>query len=138
MNIDGSSSKVIFDIKPSSKIKWHVNQIVLSMTDDTDMDSGKFGGIAALTKGIIVRRKNSVYFNTINAKTNGGLDLKGFVVKYDPKAPSVVYGMTATKIYNSQQGAGCAILVDGNENEKLQIIIQDNLTGLSSFNTVII
>ena len=102
------------------------------------MDSGKFGGIAAITKGIVIRRKNSVYFNTINAKTNGELDLKGFVVKYDPKAPSGVYGMTATKTYNSQQGAGCAILVDGDKNEELQIIIQDNLTGLTSFRAIAI
>lgn len=138
MNVNGSVTKQIFNIKPSKCMHWHINQISLSITDNTEMDSGKFGGVAALTYGIVIRRKNGEYFNLLSAKTNSELDLKGFVIKYDTKAPSGVYGLTSTKNFNSQLGAGCTIDIKGCDDDELEIIIQDDLTGLLSFTGVAI
>lgn len=133
MNVNGSSTPIIFDIKPSFRNKWHINNIVIVIEDGTEMDSAKFGGISALTKGICIRRVNGLNDNISNIKSNGEFKARGFTVSYDEKAPSGSYGICASKHFNSQAGNGVTIYLDGSTEDALQIIIQDDLTGLSKF-----
>lgn len=133
MNVDGSTTPVIFDIAPDQNSKLHINCIVLSLEDNTAMDSGMFGGITALTKGIVIRRLNDINHNITNIKTNGEFRVRGFNVLYDDKAPSGVYGLCANKCFNGQTNNGVTIFLNGETQDKLQIIIQDNLTGLTKF-----
>lgn len=133
MNVNGSITPVIFNVVPSFKNKWHINSIVLSIEDNTEMDSAKFGGVTALTNGIVIKRVNGINHNICNIKTNGEFRVRHFQVIYDDKAPSGVYGLCACKNFNSQNGNGSAIYLNGYDGDEIQIIIQDDLSTLNKF-----
>lgn len=131
MNVDGSSTPVIFNIVPAFNNKWHINNINMSIEDNATMDTSLFGGLPALSKGVLIRIVDGATHNITSIKSNGEFEVRGFDVKYSDKAPSGYYGLHVTKSFNSQIGNGSAIYLDGSNSDELQIIIQDNLTGLS-------
>ena len=133
MAVDGSSTPVVFNIVPYEANKWHINTINLCIQDNVEMDTAKFGGMTALSKGIVIRRKDGISHNICNVKTNGEFQVRGFETQYQTKAPSGTYGLHLTKRFNGQSGNGSVILLDGETNDELQIIIQDDLTALSMF-----
>jgi len=137
LNVDGSVTTQVFSIRASANVEWDITRIILNMTDATTMDSAKFGGIAGgLTNGIVIRRKNGVYHNIFNAKTNGELAVRMFDIIYGDKAPAGVYEIRGRRSFNGQDKNGVAVRLTGNDNDELQIIIQDNLTGLTSFTLI--
>ncbi len=132
--VDGSINRVLAEFIPPPNAVVDINVLTLCITDSTDMDDSRFGGIPALTRGIVVRkaRNASGYISIFNAKTNGDLSHR-MVLEYSDKAPSGFFGLRASKYINGQEGNGVSIRLDGNLDERLQIIIQDDLTGLDSF-----
>lgn len=85
MNVDGSSTSQIFHIFPPVNQSWDITQLGIFLNDNVSMDDTKFGGIAALTNGIVLRQKNHVYNNVGNIKRNGDLKIAGCVVVYKEK-----------------------------------------------------
>lgn len=137
MNVDWSVTPQIFRISPVwTTVKFDITKIFFVIGDDSAMDSWKFGWIAALTKWIVVRKKDGVFKSIFNAKTNGDFSQHCQAVNYDDKAPSWQYWFRAIKNLAWQENQGVVIRLDPAENEELQVIIQDNLTGLLSFNCV--
>ena len=55
MNVDGSTTPQIFSIKSPPEADICVHSINCSMLDASDMDDGRFGGMAALTNGALFR-----------------------------------------------------------------------------------
>jgi hypothetical protein len=135
LNVDGSTNVVVARLAPVFGVSWDINAISLSMTSTTTMDDGKFGGIPALTRGIVIRKTDGEHRTIFNAKTNGDLAERTNLV-YSDKAPSGIYGLNATKEFNGQCGNGVTIRLNGSKGEGLECIIQDNLTGLSTFKIV--
>jgi len=135
--VDGSVSPVVADFAPPPGAVVDINVIGFFMLDEDDMDDGTFGGIPELTKGVVLRKRldSSGYITIFNAKTNGDLS-KRAVMNYTDKAPAGQYGLRASKYMNGQGGNGVAIRLDGGKDESLQLIIQDDLTGLISFTAV--
>lgn len=133
-NVDGSITPVVAELKPPPGVCIDINIITISMTDTVAMDDAKFGGRAALTRGLVVRqaRNGSGYITLFNAKNNGQLAHR-MRLEYSDRAPTGVYGLRASKFINGQEGNGVVIRLDGNEGESLQVVIQDNLSGLASF-----
>ena len=139
MNVDGSVTPVIFRIEPLPLcgIKWDITRIMGSILSTTSMDDGKFGGLTALTKGVVFRKKNGIYKNLFNAKTNGGLRARMYDVAYATKAPAGLYGMSFRRTYAGQSKAGVTVRLDAADSDELQVIIQDDLTGLDTFNVIV-
>lgn len=137
MAVDGSSlPHPLFIAKPITgqwTVQWDITRIVCSIKDNTAMDSGKFGGITALTEGVILRKKNGVFKNLFNVKTNGDYADSAFDVEYDDRAPSGTFGFRVRKTWAGQEKSGVAIRLDADKNEELQNVIQDNLLGLSDY-----
>jgi hypothetical protein len=132
MAVDGSSDPVTFHALPPAGIPgWDVMQLSLNILDATDMDDGKFGGITALTKGILLRKKldSLGYENVGNAKTNGVLSLlcDG---EYSEKAPAGQYGFAAKCRFRTN--AGVTIRLRASHSEELELVVQDDLTDLIS------
>jgi hypothetical protein len=138
LNVDGSTTAIVGDFKPPPGAVLDVNVVTILITDGTEMDDAKFGGIPALTRGIVLRKaqNGNGYISIFNAKTNGQLSHR-MKLEYSSKAPAGVYGLRATKYINGQEGNGVAVRLDGDKGESLQILIQDNLTELTTFNMVI-
>ncbi len=137
MNVNGSVTPVIFSIAPKFASIWDVTRITFAIIDNVEMDSSKFGGIAALTRGIVVRTKNGHFTNIANIKTNSEFQARGLVLSYEEKAPAGLYGLTAYKQAAGQNAVGVAIRLDASTDDEFQIIIQDDLTALTAFTATI-
>ena len=133
MNVDGSTTTQVFHITPAAGSQWEITRIICVIEDNAVMDSGKFGGIAALTNGMLLRIINGTYQNIWNVKTNGDFSITSFDLEYDPKAPAGVYGFRTRSTFGGIDKRGSIFYLDGDEGDELQILIQDDTTGLIKF-----
>lgn len=133
MNKDGSVTPVVFSITNAFTVPVDIVRFIFHITAATSMDDSKFGGISALTRGIVLRKKISAssYINYWNVKTNGEFGEIAFDKVYDDKAPSGVYGLTVRITYGGQSKHGVVIRID--PGESIELVVQDDLTGEASF-----
>jgi len=132
--VDGSGTAIVARVTPHAGVKWDVTRIYVAIADATAMDDGTFGGMGALTKGCVLRGKyNGNYVNVINIKTNQDLGMACNVQEYHAKAPGGEYGFRCMVQIAGQSAIGVAIRLDGDMDQELQLLIQDDLTDLSSF-----
>ncbi len=133
LNVDGSVTTQIFQIGPvGSTIDVDLTRIMGYIESIVEMDDAKFGGIAGgLAYGIALRTKNGFYTNLWNAKTNGEIALLCFDANYTPKAKQGFYGYRFRNTYAGPSKHGVTIRLL--PYETLEILIQDDLTGLSTF-----
>jgi len=129
LNLDGSSATITACFCPPPASKVDIYRVNVNITDGAVMDSSKFGGISALTKGILLRVKNHVNNNLNIVVNNIGFSEQGYSVEYDPKAPAGVYGLRASKNFSKENGV--AIRLDGSIGDEFQLLIQDDLTDLT-------
>jgi hypothetical protein len=133
LNKNGSVSPVIAHLAPTAVSRWDVTRLIFHIEDNTDMDSARFGGISALTRGVVIRKKNDIYKNVFNIKCNGDFNIHNFDIEYDDKAPAGVYSLTSVRKFAGQENSGVVIRINGQTNDELQIIVQDDLTAVSRF-----
>ena len=108
-----------------------ITRIMGTIIDGVAMDDGKFGGIDALTNGIVLRLNNGVISNHWNAKTNGDLGLICFDSAYTEKAPAGENGFRFRNTYAGPSKHGVTLRLG--VGEILEILVQDNLTALTDF-----
>jgi len=135
MAVDGSATTQVFQVGPvgpGSETIIDITRIMGIITDGSAMDDGKFGGIDALDNGVVLRLSNGVMQNIWNVKTNGDIALLAFDAQYTDKSPAGENGFRFRNTYAGQSKHGVALrLAPG---DTLEILIQDNLTGLTKFN----
>lgn len=134
MAVDGSSVTQKFQIGPvgpgSTQIV-DITRIMGNILDSSTMDDGKFGGLPALTNGVVLRLNNSVIQNIWNVKKNADLKLICHNFTYSDKAPGGQFGCNWRNTYAGQSSHGVVIeLLPG---DFLEILVQDDLTGLDDF-----
>ena len=131
MAIDGTISPKVYEVSTSGlNVKgWDITKIIGNMLATTAMDDSKFGGINALTKGLLLRRVNHTTKNIFNAKTNSDLMLDNCVVEYSLKAPAGQNGLTFVLGLSGATQQGVTIRLAGNDT--IQAIVNDDLTGLT-------
>ena len=83
LSVNGSITPKIAHVIAPPLAKIDVYQINVSMTDNVAMDSAKFGGIAALTNGVLFRLVNSTIKNLPLVVNNIGFAEQGFDISYD-------------------------------------------------------
>ena len=133
MAVDGSSTNVVFQISvPGSTISIDIVRVLGYLQDATAMDDGKFGGVTALTSGCYMRQVDGVISNFWNVKTNNDIALLGFDFTYSSAAPGGSYGARFRITYAGQDKHGVTIRLE--PGETLEVVVQDNLTGLEEFN----
>lgn len=133
MAVNGSVTPVVFEISPAgTTLVDDIFSISFELTDDAQMDDSKFGGIAALSRGVLIRAITDIKKNITLYKTNGDFRIAG-IQEYSDKSGGGLYGLTAQRIFGSVEWNNCIIRLDGARGDILQIIIQDDLSGLSTF-----
>ena len=134
MAVDGATTTQIFQIGPvaaGSTSVVDITRVMGHILDSTAMDDGKFGGITALTNGVVLRKTDGVITNLWNVKTNADLQLLCYDFSYSDKAPGGQFGCNWRNSYAGQGNHGVVLeLLPG---EYLEVLIQDDLTGLDSF-----
>ena len=119
-------------IGPIAGVKWDITRVHVSLYDDGVMDSGKFGTITGLTNGVVLRQVNGNLKNIGNVKTNGDLTFLSSVHDYDPKAPAGFASLSADFVFGGPSHVGSVIRLNGDDSDILEVIIQDDLTGVLS------
>jgi len=135
MNVDGSGVVERFSVKPPPNLNFDIYTVGITITDNAAMDSAKFGGIAALSNGFVIRSENGVSQNLLLAVNNLGFAEQGFELTYDPKAPAGVYGLRAE--LNLHIRNGIANRLFGELGDVISALIQDDLTGLTQITMVV-
>ena len=133
MAVDGSSTNQIYIMKPRGVEEVDVTRIIIEMVHSATGTDILFGGIAALTNGVHLRKNinNGESYQTI-AIWRANKDLKEDMF-------DVVYGTSAGGSNKSTSGrftileTGSIINLDAANNEFLELVIQDDLTGLVGF-----
>ena len=139
MNVNGSVTPVIYGIRnpttadiPSSV---DITRLMFKCLTSSAVDLSQFGNIAGgLLRGIVIRRVDGEYQNVLNAKTNG--DLKNIMFDFDIEVTSGSQqdGFTGRLTFAGQNKMGAVIRIGADED--LQIVIQDDLTSLTSFTVI--
>ena len=135
MNVDGSVTAVIYKIAPPPGVFWDITRIIFTITDSGVMDDTLFGSGVALTNGIVLRIKKAdgTFWNLFNSKRNGDFALEAFDIEYSTKAGGGNEGFRCRRTFGSLGKNGSVIRLNGDTDEELQIIVQDDLTGLVTF-----
>lgn len=144
MNISASAaSPVIFYQKPPDGIRWDINILSINIRDNAAMNDTTFGGIPALTNGVVFRTMNGSAQSIFTAIDNG------CIIRHcdtgDPftgNTPAGQFALNAKRRFNGQEGDGVARRivgenVEGEAPSEFQAIVADNLTGLTRFWCVI-
>jgi hypothetical protein len=137
LNANGSlGSPVIYSVGPPSGLYFHITSIGININDNVAMDSGKFGGITALTNGIVLQRDNTVLENLLLAVNNIGFAEQGYDTIYDDKAPAGTYGVRHR--FDVIARVGNAIELDGSSSDVIKVIVQDNLSAITQMTCTIL
>jgi hypothetical protein len=130
LNVDGSVTRQYATIGPPPGVSWDIVYWAILITDNTVMDSSTFGGIpGGLTRGVVLCQSGARNYTLGAARTNGAIDLVADL-NYLDKVPAGEYGMIAEG--NLSVRTGVTVRLDGDTNDKLELIIQDDLTSLLS------
>ncbi len=138
MGVDGSSTPVIYAIKPNSSLIWDITRVLFVIESSGQPDSTQFGDIAGgVTNGIVLRQKNSLNFNQFNCKTNGDFAARAYDISFDDRAsPLNDYFFRSRRTFGGTSKTGVVLRLFGTTSDELQVIIQDDLTTLLSFRMV--
>lgn len=137
LSVDGSETPKIFRISPMhmNNISWDITRIMGIILDGSNMDGSKFGGISALTKGVLFRKTNGESENMFNIKSNSDLSLRCFDMRYDDRAAgNGAYEVTFKRDFSGQHNNGVTIRL--NDTDILEIVVQDDLRDLDRFNVI--
>jgi hypothetical protein len=130
MAVNGSVTEQIFTFRAGS-VPTDCTRFILTMRDNSSMDDNTFGGLPALTRGVVLRTFNGSHETLQNWKTNGDITQFCYDTRYNDKAPAGQFGLTSRITYGGQDKHGVVIRISGTD--AIQIIVQDDLTGLISF-----
>ena len=137
-NVDGSGTRVLFHGHPPPGQLWDITYFSIVMLDDAAMDDSKFGSLAALTNGLCLRKKNNVYDNIGVAKNNLDFKAQGCNVTYWEKSGGGEYSIQAVCRFAGQQNAGVTVRLDGDTDEEIEMIVQDDLRNLTQISSVVV
>jgi hypothetical protein len=135
MAVNGATTPVVFGVRnnagaippPGLELSVDITRLIFQCITATAVDYDLFGDIAALANGILLRKRDGEYFNIFNVKTTG--EIAG--IMYDVSVHDVKQGTNGfvsrlTFGGQSKMGAVQRLAI----NEDLELIVQDNLTGL--------
>ena len=141
--VNGAVTPVIFGIRnpPEApplgiKLSFDVTRIIFSCITDTAVDLIKFGDLAALTNGLMLRSTDGECYNIFNIKSNGGL--ANICYDFDVSAATNPNqgqdGFSARLTFAGQNKMG--VVVRLKVGEDLQLVVRDNLTGLQDLSVI--
>ena len=122
----------IFILEPPANEVWHITRLIFSMTHSAAADLSKFGSITALTNGVVIRDNiNSAIQNIANWKTNNDIKQEMYDVEFTDRAGGgSPYGTSGRFTLGK---LGVALKLDGATSDKIEVLIQDDLTTLGTF-----
>ena len=135
MAVDGSATPVSFKLIPDINQTWHVVRFLLAMVHSTAADDSRFGSIiGGLQNGCILRGYNAEadqYRIFTNWKSNFDIKMDMYDLTYTDKAGGGNFGSNGRG--SIRDGTGASPRLVGANNDYLELLVQDDLTGLIKF-----
>ena len=135
IKVDGSITPVSFKLTPDGDEVWHIVRFLIGMVHDSAADDSKFGDRSALEKGCVFRAYDGStgLFRTYTVwKTNFDIKMDMFDLVYTDKAGAGNFGTNGRGSIDIATGATPKI--SGANGDYLELLVQDDLTGLIRFN----
>jgi hypothetical protein len=138
LNVDGSATNQIFSVQVGSGASQSIDitRIMLHMETASAVSLAKFGDLPSLTNGIVLRKVDGTTFNIWNVKNNG--EMKNLCYDWSPTLGSNpqqnVDGASFRYTFNGPEKHGVVVRLD--PGDSLQLIIQDDLSGLTVFRVI--
>lgn len=139
MAVNGATTPRYFSIGPpaGARVMWDITGVKCVMFDATAMDDGTFGGIGELIKGVTLRQGDGDYSVIYSARNNGELALRSTQTEYVDKPPAGTgYGYRYSLQLGGQNAVGVVARLDGEKSERIEMVIQDDLSGLVEYECV--
>lgn len=137
MNVNGSVTPRIFFISPVNlTVDVDITAVTFHIDDNAAMDTTTFWGIPKLANGVVLRRKDGVLKNIFNVKSNGDFAHHCDAPEFYSKIGGGEYSIVAKKRFSGQHNNGVALRLLSASADELQVIIQDDLTGLAEFHAI--
>jgi hypothetical protein len=127
-NVNGSVTEQVFFLCPPPEAVYDIYGMSISIEDNAVMYESTFGGIPALTNALVARIEDGYEKNLFLISNNAGFREYGFVTEYPDKVPAGTYAFWADKSFHIDNGV--ALRLNGATNDKIKIIVRDNLTAL--------
>lgn len=144
MAVDGSTTPVVFGVRnnagavppPGLELSMDVTRLMTTGLCDSAVSLQLFGNIAALTNGIVLRKRDGEIFNIFNVKSNEGIAAIAFDFNvYASSHPTQgIDGFQSRLTFAGQNKMGVTVRLAINED--LELIVQDDLTGLVSLTMI--
>lgn len=128
--INGAITPKQFYLRPLlSTIPLDFSTVMVLMSHNVEADDGKFGGITALSNGLLIKRAGGFTQGLGNYRSNQKFRDFGFDVSYPAKAPSGTYATEARMrmIDTFTQ----ELRIDPRLTDYVQATVRDDLTGLT-------
>lgn len=113
---------------------WHISNLTLAMGHSSAGDFGLFGNLTKLTNGVVLRARVSGNYGTLtNWKTNGDINVDTGEVSFHLRSGGGgTHGTSANGAFKNRTGA--VLRLDGDNNDRFEVYVQDDLTGLFFWN----
>lgn len=133
MNVDGSVTPVTFSVLPFNLQRGAMEGVSMEMRDNAPMDFETFGGLPALLNGVVVRVNNGdgTYRNLYNFKSNGDIIERALIHSFFLNNGGNTRGFSSNIVWGGDANNGTTIPLDGSAGQSLEVIVQDDLTGLA-------
>ncbi len=125
------TSPQIYEVGPPAGEEWHIVRFIVAMTLTSAGADNLFGNITALTNGIVFRISNGNIINFTNWKANSDMAADFYNLDYIPAkggASDAMRGRASIKI-----GSGAIAKLVGDAGATIQILVQDDITNITSF-----
>ena len=135
MAVDGSGTPVSFRLLPDTDQVWHVIRFLIGMVHGSAADDSKFGNVASLTNGCALRGYSGAtgqYRTFTNWKNNSDIKMDMFDLNYTDKAGGGNFGSNGRG--SLKIGTGAIAEIDESAGDFVELLIQDDLSGLIKFN----
>lgn len=128
--VDGSTSAVIMAVEPATGTQIDVSSMTMEIVSPTSFDFLGFGGLSVLTNGLLLRINNGdgTFTNILNFKDLS--ELISFSNDHNFLRPTGQVGASG-EAFTARIDFGRdkeAIRLDAEQGEKLELVVQDNLT----------
>ncbi len=136
LDVNGSVTPQVFEVQGPEGVgaeafEIDITRIMISMTTASTPALNEFGDLAALTNGIVLRRTDSLTRNIWNAKSNLEMLNLAYDLTFYSAIGTGLDGLGVRYTFAGQDKHGVAVRLGAGES--LEMIIQDNLTGLTQF-----
>lgn len=138
MNIDGSTTRQIFSIAPLPAQTGNIARIIIEIRDSSAMDFTTLGGLAALANGCSLRinRGDGTFSNLFGFKDNGDIINQAFDYSFLEANGGGGRAFISRVTWGGASKHGAVIQLNGSLGEELQLLINDDLTGLDRFKII--